>query len=51
MTFRQWLHEMWLENCDERGAWHMDKITVQQYFQQYRWWLRREYRYQQGQLQ
>lgn len=51
MTFRQWLHAMWLENCEERGAWNMDKLTVKQYFQQYRWWLRREYRYQQGRQQ
>jgi len=47
MKFRQWLHEMWLANVDERIELHLDTINIKDYFDRYKWWLRREYRYQQ----
>ena len=47
MTFRTWLQNLWYENCEERMNWGSDKLTLSEYFRQYKWWLRREYRFQQ----
>ena len=47
MTFRTWLQNLWYENCEERMNWGNDKLSLGEYFQQYKWWLRREYRFQQ----
>lgn len=44
--FRNWLQELWFENTEERMEWHQQPQTLKEYFQQYKWWLRREYRYQ-----
>ena len=51
MTFRQWLHEQWLQHTDELRDWGQPvpvDYTVKQYLAKYRWWLRREYRFQQN---
>lgn len=45
--FRSWVRSLWLDNCEERQVYGIqNKFTEQEYFQQYKWWLRREYRYQ-----
>lgn len=44
--FRLWVQNIWYENCQEHFAWREPGFTLQEYFQQYKWWLRREYRYQ-----
>jgi hypothetical protein len=44
--FRRWLHELWLRNCDERFEYHELPYTQQEYFQQYKYWLKREYKHQ-----
>lgn len=46
--FRQWLEDLWRDNCDERAIFGQPPYTMQEYFRRYRWWLRREYQYQQG---
>ena len=46
MGFRQWVHELWLQNCDENRELSQLPYTQEQYFRQYKYWLRREYRYQ-----
>ena len=49
MSFRAWLQEMWMRHLDE-----LDSIgqrcdyDIRQYFNRYKYWLRREYRHQQG---
>jgi len=50
MKFRQWLHEMWLQHCEEFEGWFHRRpdYDLKDYFQRYRWWLKREYRHQQG---
>jgi hypothetical protein len=45
-SFRQWLAELWRENCDEHDGWGEPRYTLQEYFARYKWWLKREYRYQ-----
>lgn len=48
MTFRRWCQEKWYEHIDEmiEMTGHQPAYTSQQYFNKYRWWLRREYKYQ-----
>ena len=50
MTFRMWLQAKWYEHIDELINMGMPPPTynISQYFTRYRWWLRREYRHQQG---
>jgi hypothetical protein len=45
--FRQWVHTLYLDNCREREAFG-DKPCrdTQEYFNKYKWWLKREYRHQ-----
>jgi hypothetical protein len=44
--FRTWLDEQWRQNCDEHDGWGQGRYTLAEYFAQYKWWLRREYRFQ-----
>ena len=47
MSFRAWLHEIWLQNCDEHREYGQPTLTQEQYFQMYKYWLKREFRHQQ----
>lgn len=46
--FRAWLINLWMANKDE----HVDvgdlPLPLEEYISRYKWWLKREYRYQQG---
>lgn len=45
--FRLWVHRLWVENCEERLVYHDgDRLSSSEYFQKFKWWLRREYRHQ-----
>ena len=48
--FQLWLHNIWLDNCAEHEGWNELPLTKQEYWRRYKYWLRREYRWQQGQL-
>jgi hypothetical protein len=49
MTFRHWLHEKWLEHQDELESYGQTlSYDLKEYFARYKYWLKREYRYQQG---
>lgn len=43
--FRQWVYELWMDNCEEHRLYGERELDQRQYFQQYRYWLRREYRH------
>ena len=45
--FRSWLDELWRQNCDEHDGWGETRLSLSEYFSRYKWWLRREYRFQQ----
>jgi hypothetical protein len=45
--FRLWVQEIWRENCEERLTFGQDLSTMKQYWNNYKWWLKREYRHQQ----
>jgi hypothetical protein len=46
--FRRWVEEIWRENCEERLTYGQDRATIKQYWDAYKWWLKREYKFQQG---
>lgn len=49
MKFRFWLHEKWYEYLTECEAFGLKPIAnMSTYFQKYKYWLKREYRHQQG---
>jgi hypothetical protein len=45
-NFRHWVHNLWIDNCDERLLYSPgERLTEQEYFQRFKWWLRREFRH------
>jgi hypothetical protein len=47
IEFRNWVHNLWVDNCEERMLYcDGDRLTEQEYFQRFKWWLRREYQHQ-----
>lgn len=50
LDFRSWLHDLWLQNCDEHRDYNELPYTQSEYFQRYKWWLKREFRHQKQQL-
>ena len=45
-AFRLWVQRIWMENCDERLTVGQDPVTMKQYWNNYKYWLKREYKYQ-----
>ena len=46
-AFRLWVQNIWFDNCEERLTVGQDPSTIKQYWNSYKWWLRREFRHQQ----
>ena len=48
MTFDAWLRFMWEQHCEEVEAWEGRPpcYSAREYFNKYKWWLKREYRHQ-----
>jgi hypothetical protein len=44
--FRIWVREIWMANNEERLTYGQDTATIKQYWTNYKWWLKREYRHQ-----
>ena len=42
--FRMWVHNLWIENAEERLVYKENPVTIQQYWNTYKWWIKREYR-------
>jgi hypothetical protein len=47
IDFRHWLRQIWLENCLEHDNYGELPFSIEEYFQKYKYWLKREYRHQQ----
>jgi hypothetical protein len=43
--FRIWVERSWMETCQERRFWGEPQLSRQEYLTQYRWRLKREFRY------
>lgn len=44
--FRNWVHNLWLENCEEHDVVGESRYREQEYWEKYKYWLKREYRHQ-----
>ena len=42
-TLKQFSHEMWLQNCDERAAWSLPVLTEEEYTEHNADFLQNEY--------
>lgn len=47
-SFRFWCQQLWMANLEERSDMGFDRIDQQEYFKRYKFWLKREYKHQQG---
>jgi hypothetical protein len=45
--FRAWLSNIWMEHKEEHAEVGEVSLTLDEYFRRYKYWLKREYRYQQ----
>ena len=50
MSFRQWCGEMWFDHVEEiiSITGNSPKYLSQEYFAMYKYWLKREFKHQQG---
>ena len=44
--FRLWVHELWYENREEHLTYREDPYTIKQYWDKYKYWLKREFKHQ-----
>lgn len=44
--FRHWVTELWMENREERLLYGEEPATITQYWERYKYWLKREYKHQ-----
>jgi hypothetical protein len=45
-AFRSWLRIIWLENCREHDDFGELPYSMGEYFQKYKYWLKREFKHQ-----
>ncbi len=45
--FRSWVHNLWLDNSEEHTQFNERPYLEQEYFNKYKYWLKREFRHQQ----
>ena len=45
--FRMWVNNLYFQNCEEHLTYRENNYTIGEYWNKYKWWLRREYRFQQ----
>lgn len=50
MTFRRWVTVLWQDNCEERLVYNENTYNIKEYWDKYKWWLRREYRFKNGNI-
>ena len=46
-ALRIWLMKIWTENRDEHQEFKEPVVALEEYFDRYKYWLKREFRYQQ----
>lgn len=44
--FRHWVRNIWIDNAQERVEFKELPYTMEEYYQKYKWWLKREYKFQ-----
>ena len=46
-SFRIWLSNIWMANKEEHAEVGELPMPLEEYFRRYKWWLKREYKFQQ----
>ena len=46
--FRNWLRNIWIDNCKEHEDYKELPYSMDEYWARYKYWLKREYRHQEG---
>jgi hypothetical protein len=41
--FRSWVHNLWVDNCEERFRFGETKLSKSEYWHTFKWWVKREY--------
>lgn len=44
--FRVWVDSIWRDHCIECRIWREPAKSLSEYFNQYKWWLKREFKHQ-----
>ena len=44
--FRMWVHQLWVDNVEEHLTYGEKPYNIKEYWDTYKWWLKREYKYQ-----
>ncbi len=42
--FRAWVSQIWYENYEERNLYHEKPYSIKEYWDNYKWWLRQQYK-------
>ena len=45
-NFRNWVQEIWMQNCEEHLSFNEKPYKIKEYWEQYKYWLKREYKHQ-----
>ena len=45
-AFRNWVRDIWLQNCDEHRDYKELPYSQEEYWERYKYWLKREYKHQ-----
>lgn len=45
-AFRRWVQELWYQNCEEHLTYGESPYKMQEYWNKYKYWLKREYQHQ-----
>lgn len=47
--FRNWIRNIWFENSSEREEYRELPYSMKEYWDRYKYWLKREYKFQKAQ--
>lgn len=45
-SFRYWVQNIYIDNCEEHDLYRTERLKLTEYFNKYKWWLKREYQFQ-----
>jgi hypothetical protein len=48
--FRLWVQKIWYENSEEHLTFNENPYTIKEYWERYKYWLKREFKHQQSKI-
>lgn len=46
IPFRNWVHNLWVQNCEEHLTHQEKPYKLKEYWNNYKWWLKKKYKEQ-----